>query len=58
MGNTEFTLTLTTDELNTVLEGLGNLPFVRVYTLIGKIQQQASSQTAPDHSEEVTGGRR
>ena len=46
MGNNEFTFTLTTDELNTVLEGLGNLPFVRVYTLIGKIQQQASTQIA------------
>ena len=27
-----------------VLEGLGNLPFVKVYNLIGKIQAQASAQ--------------
>ena len=37
-------LQLTTDEANLILEALGNLPFVKVYTLIGKIQEQARQQ--------------
>jgi len=40
----EITLTITTDETNLILEALGNLPFVKVYALIGKIQNQASAQ--------------
>ncbi|MGE3512331.1 MAG: hypothetical protein AB7N65_25990 [Vicinamibacterales bacterium] len=41
------TLTLSLDEVNLILEGLGNLPFARVYTLIGRMQEQASAQLAP-----------
>ena len=37
-------LTLTIDETNLVLEALGNLPFARVFALIGKIQEQARQQ--------------
>ena len=37
-------LTLTADEINIILEGLGNLPFVKVYNIIGKIQEQANGQ--------------
>ncbi len=37
-------LQLTTEEANLILEALGNLPFVKVYTLIGKIQEQARQQ--------------
>ncbi len=40
----EITLHMTTDEVNLILEALGNLPFVKVYTLIGKIQEQARQQ--------------
>ncbi len=40
----EITLQITIDEANLLLESLGNLPFVKVYTLIGKIQQQAGQQ--------------
>lgn len=40
----EITLTLTVDETNQILEGLGNLPFKEVFQLIGKIQQQAGAQ--------------
>ncbi len=39
---TPIQLTLTLDETNMVLEALGQLPYVRVYTLITKMQQQAS----------------
>ncbi len=40
----ELTLSLTTEETNLVLEGLGNLPFAKVYALVSKIQAQASEQ--------------
>jgi len=32
------------DETNLILEGLGSLPFARVYALVEKVQQQASEQ--------------
>jgi hypothetical protein len=35
-------LSLTLDETNLVLEALGQLPYVRVYGLINKLQQQAT----------------
>jgi len=37
-------LRLSLDELNLVLEGVGNLPFARVFALVGKIQTQAAEQ--------------
>ena len=36
--------TLTTDETNLVLEGLGHLSFGKVYKLVSKIQRQAQQQ--------------
>ena len=44
MAQEDITLKLSPEEINLVLEGLGNLPFVKVYNLIGKIQAQASAQ--------------
>lgn len=43
----EITIKLTLDEANLVLEGLGNLPFAKVYALVAKIQAQANAQIAP-----------
>jgi hypothetical protein len=40
----EIELRLTIDEANLILEALGNLPFIKVYALIGKIQDQAGHQ--------------
>ncbi|MEC4677998.1 MAG: hypothetical protein VST69_04510 [Nitrospirota bacterium] len=40
----EVTLKLSIDEANLVLEGLGHIPFARVYTLVNKLQAQASQQ--------------
>ncbi len=40
----EVNLNLTVEETNLILEALGNLPFVRVYGLINKIQAQAQHQ--------------
>ena len=50
MAQEEITLRLKPDEINIILEGLGNLPFVKVYSLIGKIQSQASAQLTGGHS--------
>ncbi|CAG0964807.1 hypothetical protein ANRL2_01171 [Anaerolineae bacterium] len=44
MAQEEIVLRLTPEEINLLLEGIGNLPFVKVYTLVGKIQAQASAQ--------------
>jgi hypothetical protein len=40
----EIRLSLGVEETNTVLEALGQLPYVRVHLLIDKIQQQATAQ--------------
>ena len=40
----ELELGLSIDEVNLILEALGSLPFAQVYTLVGKIQQQAAAQ--------------
>ncbi len=40
----EINLNVNVDEVNLVLEALGNMPFVRVFSLIGKIQKQSSQQ--------------
>ncbi len=37
-------LRLSIDELNLILEAVGNLPFPRVYALVSKIQSQAAGQ--------------
>ena len=38
------TLKLSIEEINLILEGLGNLPFVRVSAVISNIQKQAAEQ--------------
>jgi hypothetical protein len=40
----DINLTLHIDDVNVILEGLGNLPFAKVYVLVGKIQEQAAEQ--------------
>ena len=40
----ELRLDFTIDETNLILEGLGNLPFAKVFALVSKIQEQASQQ--------------
>jgi hypothetical protein len=37
-------LELTIEETNLILEALGAMPFARVYTLIGRIQESAREQ--------------
>jgi len=40
----EINLKLTVEETNLLLEALGNMPFVKVHSLINKVQQQAAQQ--------------
>ena len=40
----EINLKVTVDEANLVLEGLGHLPFAKVFALVAKLQEQARSQ--------------
>ncbi|WP_437575247.1 hypothetical protein [Sorangium sp. So ce887] len=40
----ELHLSVTVDEVNLILEGVGLLQFARVYALVAKLQQQAREQ--------------
>jgi hypothetical protein len=40
----DIALTLAIGDVNLILEALGNLPFARVYALVGQIQEQAGPQ--------------
>ncbi|MEM7013415.1 MAG: hypothetical protein AAF585_18240 [Verrucomicrobiota bacterium] len=53
--NNEVKLTLTIEETNLILEGLGSMPFVRVHDLVYKIRQQADPQlsAAPAAAEDT-----
>lgn len=46
----EINLKLAIEEVNVILEGVGNLPFAKVYTLVGKIQEQAAEQIKADQA--------
>lgn len=54
MKKQNLTLHLTLDETNTILTALGNRPYVEVFELIRKIQQQASSQVNAVQEEQAT----
>jgi hypothetical protein len=40
----ELHLTVTVDEANLILKGLGHLPFAKVWALVAKVQEQARAQ--------------
>ena len=44
MTDKNINLIVTVDQTNLILEALGQLPFVKVYELIGSLQAQAKSQ--------------
>jgi hypothetical protein len=51
MGSDNFTFEFTTNEINTVLAGLGQLPFNQVFELVNKIQRVAQEQLAANKAE-------
>ena len=40
----ELNFNVTLDEANLILEGLGHIPFAKVYSLVAKFQAQAQQQ--------------
>ncbi len=58
MDQEDINLQLSAAEINLILEGVGSMPFVKVYALIGKIQQQAAGQInkTADTADTATGG--
>ena len=46
----ELTMNFTVEELNLILESLGNQPFNKVYRLIEKIQAQAAPQLSSSNN--------
>ena len=44
MNTNQIELKVTIEEANLIMEGLGNLPFAKVYQLVANIQQQAGQQ--------------
>lgn len=54
MTSIEFTLTI--DETNTVLEGLGNLPFKQVFRLVQKLEVSAQRQLAANEKGDARAG--
>lgn len=40
----EINFQVNVDEANLILEGLGHIPFARIYPLVAKIQEQARQQ--------------
>ena len=55
MSNDTIHLDLSIDEVNLILEGLGELPFRRVFQLIGRIQGAARSQIQEADIQPVNG---
>lgn len=51
----DIVLKVTVEEANSILEGLGQQPFAKVYALIAKIQQQAKAQLAGAGSAAASG---
>lgn len=47
------TLTLTVDQINIILNALGNAPYVQVSALIAEIQKQGQEQLAASAPAEV-----
>ncbi|WP_375582770.1 hypothetical protein [Cyclobacterium xiamenense] len=45
------TLQLTLDEVNTILNALGGLPYAQVYGLVQKVQAQAEAQLAQQNGQ-------
>jgi hypothetical protein len=46
----EINLKLAIEDVNMILEGVGTLPFARVYALVGRIQEQAAQQIRAGHA--------
>jgi hypothetical protein len=43
-------LELTVNEINTIMQALGQMPYASVYELVAKIKTQAEAQLAPQEN--------
>jgi hypothetical protein len=53
MSEQQINLSVTVNEANVILNALAQLPYAQVSTLIGKLQQQGSSQVVPQVTPEA-----
>ncbi len=53
MSEQQINLSVTVNEANVILNALAQLPYAQVSTLIGKLQQQGSSQVTPEAAQVV-----
>lgn len=53
----DLTFSVSIDEANLILSGLGRLPFAKVYALVAKIQQQSRAQANGDRKPEAAAPR-
>lgn len=51
----KLTFDLTVEEANLILEGLGKLPFERVFSLVNNIQEQANKQISNKQTQNGNG---
>lgn len=54
MNNDTINLELSIEEVNLILEGLGDLPFRRVFQVIGRIQSAARTQMEPAGDDSIS----
>jgi hypothetical protein len=54
MGETTLSLELSVDDINLILEALGERPFKSVYGLVSRLQSQARAQLQPEALAEET----
>ena len=54
MGETTLSLELSVDDINLILEALGEHPFKSVYGLVNRLQSQARAQLQPEALAEET----
>jgi len=52
----EINLKLSVEDINLILEGVGSLPFARVYALVGRIQEQAARQLRTEQAANAAPG--
>lgn len=52
MNSTPIQFLVTLEEANLIFKALGKLPFADVYALIGKLNEQANNQLAPQEDME------
>ena len=48
----QFSFIFSEKEIQTILNSLGNMPYLQVFELIGKIQEEGAKQDQPEEAKE------